>query len=1380
MNVFGKLSGWVVLGVVLLQAGIVQGQQKEIPEALKPWQGWVTWDVKHQACPTPYNSAAEHICFWPSSLSLSADQKSGSWQITVTVFEQTWVPLPRSGNLWPSIVRVGDEVVPVVERQGIPAVQLPAGVHRLSGAFQWDEMPQRISIPKEIGILSLVVEGQPVPMPKWDAQGNVWLKRLRAEPADKNLLATKVYRVVEDGIPVWLRTDIELTVSGKSREEQLGWILPEGWKLSMVESPIPVAVNDRGLVKAQVRAGTWTVSIHAFRTTDAKTFQFAEDTKPVANVELVGFRAKPEFRIAEFEGIQAVDVTQTTFPAKWRDLPVYQWKTDATFQLVEKMRGMGLQRPEGLSIVRHFWLDEDGRGLTYRDRFRAGMQQTWRLDVAEGQHLGAVRIDGVGQLITANPETGAAGVEIRNRNLNMEAIGRVEAIGAQSELSATGWKTDADSLQMTLTLPPGWRVFAMLGADRVEGDWLTAWSLLDLFLLLIFTLAVFRLWGVKAAIVAFLAFGLAYHEPSSPRLTWFFLLMPLALLRVVPEGMIKSWITAWKYGAVALIVLALVPFVAKQIEGALHPQLENSRVTYGTRSFLGWTNSYQHQGSGVAHYPQAGEFSPEVTEAPNTVMSDSPPSARVNRAKAQVVLEAIEFTGGSKLNLAYDAKARIQTGPAEPEWTWNLVRCYWNGPVTEDQRIRPILISLPAHRLITVVRVVFLLVLAAILLGVRGIPIRFLRRGAAAAVVLCVFFMPAQASAQIPDKEMLDTLRQRLLEPSDAYPHAANIPAVDLTIRENTVAMKIEVHAAIGVAVPLPGRFPAWSPLSVKIDGEADALVRRRGGYLWVNVPKGIHVVTVEGLLPDTTEWEWTFLLKPRRVSIDAPTWDVTGVRPNGIPEQQVFFSRKKKVTEGEAAYDQKNFRAIVKVDRHVEVGLNWKVRNVVSRLSSPGKAVSVKVPLLAGERVLTSNVVVESGAVERAVEVRLGAGQTNFTWESELPRGNDFHLEAKLTDDWVERWHLVTSPVWNVALSGLSPVYESSQESLVPVWHPWPGESVTLSFSRPEAISGDTITVRQVKHEVTLGDRQRTTNLRLELESSLGSDFVIEIDPAAKISSLKINDRVIPVRREGAKLFVPVRPGRQSVVVAWRTDDLMDETVHAGAVKLPVEGSNVTTVMHVPESRWVLWAEGPLRGPAVRFWTILVVAILAALVLGSLSLSPLGRIEWVLLALGLTQIHLVAAMIVVGWLFLLAWRGREEHGQTRSWKFNLLQIGLVPLTLLSLGILVVVVGEGLLGDPEMFIDGNGSRQTYLNWFQPRVGMELPVPSVVSISVWFYRLLMLFWALWLAAALLRWLKWGWGQYSSGGCWKANLNQPLAAQLVSAEVVPKKGTPEKES
>lgn len=1310
---------------------------KQVPEPLRPWQNWATWGAEHRDCPTPWNNHEKHFCFWPGALSLSVDGATGSWLLDVATYQdETWVPLPGSDEVWPMNVRVNDTPVVVVKHGKSPSIKLPRGRHQLAGEFDWETMPQKVRVPQQIGVLSLVLEGAEVPLPNWDPQGDLWLKRTRMEATARDTISAQVYRVIEDGIPMWLRTEIELKVSGKSREEVIGNILPAGWKLAQVESRIPVAVDDGGRMKAQVRAGKWVIHADAFRTSDSLEFKFAPGTGPVVADELVGFKASPEFRMAEIEGARMIDVTQTTFPKKWRGLPVYEWPVDEPFKLVEKMRGMGLEKPPGLSIQRSFWLDEDGKGMTFRDTIEGRMQQIWRLDIAEGRELGAVRVGGEGQLITENPETGAHGVELRSRDVNLQAIGRMERA---RELPATGWRTNADALSMNFNLPPGWRLFALFGADWASGDWLTAWSLLDLFLLLIFSLAVFRLWGWKAGLVAFFAFGLGYHEPNAPRYTWLALLVPLALLRVVPMGAARKWLMSVKYVAIAVLLLCLVPFIAGQVQSALYPQLER----HGT--------VYKHSG----RVPRTMVVSAPQVEVWNEALAGKRAGGK-DRSSYLSLSSGLKGRDGKQQlessNLKYDSNVRIQTGPAEPEWSWNTVSCGWNGPVSGDEKIKPILISRTLHRVLTVLRVLLLLALAGILLRGRGFVIRKGGGGAAsvsaAAALIFALFLPMPAQAEMPDVETLELLRERLLEPSDAYPNAAEIPMAGLTIGEGKVTLLAEIHAAADVAVPLPGRLPSWSPVSVNVDGDEQALLRREDGYLWVALSEGVHRVRVEGRLPDVSEWEWSFLLKPRRVNIDAPGWTVTGVRPNKVPEEQVFFARQRKKTAGEAEYDREDFNSIVAVNRYIEIGLVWQVRTEVLRLSPGGRAVSLKVPLIVGEKVLSSNVV-EDGSIE----VKLGAGQERFEWNSELPVSDAIRLDAAETERWVERWHLVTSPVWNVALEGLSPIFESNQRDLVPVWNPWPGESVTLSFSKPGAVSGDTMTVRRVKHEVSLGSRQRTTKLELEVECSLGEDFVLMIDPGAEVSSLKQDDRVVPVRRDGDKLIVPVHPGKQTLSIAWRESVALGVRATTGRVTLPVEAANVTSVLRVPQSRWVLWANGPLRGPAVRFWTILLVSILAAWVLGSLALSPLRRIEWMLLAVGLTQVHFVAALVAVGWFFLLAWRGTDQAAKLGRWCFNPLQIMLVPLTVITLGVFVSAVREGLLGNPEMFIRGNGSSRTMLQWFQPRGADTLPEPAILSVSVWYYRLLMLAWALWLAAALIRWLKWGWGKFSHNGCWK---------------------------
>ena len=361
--------------------------------------------------------------------------------------------------------------------------------------------------------------------------------------------------------------------------------------------------------------------------------------------------------------------------------------------------------------------------------------------------------------------------------------------------------------------------------------------------------------------------------------------------------------------------------------------------------------------------------------------------------------------------------------------------------------------------------------------------------------------------------------------------------------------------------------------------------------------------------------------------------------------------------------------------------------------------------------------------------------------------------LATRADDSWVERWSLVASPVWNVAISGLAPTFEAGNAGLIPVWKPWPGESMELQISRPEAVAGATVTVGRGTHQIELGKRQRTSSLALSLRCSLGEDFLVELPAGSEATSLTSNGTAIPIRKDGAKVIVPLKPGEQEVSLQWKNETPLGFQSRAEAVSLPVESANITTTIQVPYDRWVLWADGPLRGPAVRFWGILLGSLITAWALGRVAHSPLRPVEWMLLSIGLTQIPLPLALVVVGWLFFLAWRGRESFLRLHPWMHNALQSVLIVLTLVVLGVFVAIVAEGLLGSPEMFIRGNDSYQTMLRWYEARCEGALPQPRCFSVSIWWYRLLMLLWALWLAAALIRWLGWGWQQFSSGALFR---------------------------
>lgn len=1341
--------------------------EKKVPQILKEWEDWATWDEEYLRCPTPYYDSHKPLCLWPSRLNLDAEAKGGQFNFTVFVYDEAWMSLPGDKKIWPFNVKVNGAAIPVVEHKGKPSVHLKAGSYKLTGEYRWDELPQQMRLPAEIGILALTLEGKHVDAPVWDAEGILWFKQARVEEADKDFFEVKIYRVIEDGIPMWLRTKVEVSVSGKSREEAIGSILPEGWQLGMVDSPIPVAVDDRGRMKLQVRPGKWIVHIDAFRLDHAANFQYANGEAPAVEEELIAFRSKPDFRMVEVTEVSSVDVSQTTFPQEWRALPVYHWETSKPFHLEERMRGMGLQKPEGLKITRELWLNENGRYFIFRDRIHGHMQQLWRLDANEDEKLGAVRNSGQGQLITRNPKNNSPGIEIRSRNLNLEAVGSIDRSKA---LSATGWRVDADELRIELNLPPGWRLFALFGADWVTGDWLTSWTLLDLFLLLVFSLATYKLWGVQAGLLAFFAFGLAYHEPSAPRYIWLLLLLPLALLRVVNSGWTQQLIVAWKYLTIAGLLFILVPFIATEIQHAIYPQLEERGNIFYNNFAANVDMGYKAKGevedadvSGPLPPPQpAGDMASQSSDIRKGGITSMPvtraPMMQAQSAKQQAYRSSSQL----RANLAYDARARIQTGPAVPEWRWNSVSFGWNGPVQASQKVYPILISLGFQRLLTLIRIGLLLYLAAVLLDLQKIRIPLLRISRAACLLIViggmVWGMPSPVRAEIPDEDILQKLHDRLLKPSDAYPTAADIASVSLNLRDRHLTMDVEVHAAIQTGVPLPGRFPAWSPISVSVDGKSDAALLRYNGYLWVVLSEGVHHIRVEGLIPSANEWEWAFLLKPHHVTVDAPGWAVSGIRPDGVPEQQVFFVTKQKSTTGEANYNSQNYRTIASLDRNLELGLTWQVHNVATRLSSQGKAVSLRVPLIEGEKVLSSNVVQKDGYIE----IHIGAHENSFSWESELPTTSQIVLNTKKEDTWVERWYLITSPIWNVSASGLSPVFQADTSDLIPVWYPWPGESVKLTVNRPEAINGATVTIRKASHDITFGKRQRSSRLNLDLEASLGEDFQIDLPEKAEITDLTHDGRPMPVRKDGTHLIIPLHPSGQKIDIKWKTNELMGLCASADRITFPVESSNIATTIHVPEDQWLLWAYGPLRGPAVRFWGILACSLLIGWILSRLPFSPLKPIEWMLLAIGLTQIELIFSFIIVGWFFFLTWRGQDSFQKFTKWKYNILQITLILLSIASLGIFIYVVSKGLLGSPEMFIKGNNSYRTVLNWYQPQTENILPQPGCIAISIWWYRLFMLAWALWLASSLVRWIAWGWRQFSCGGIFRRIMESKIVA------------------
>jgi hypothetical protein len=604
----------------------------------------------------------------------------------------------------------------------------------------------------------------------------------------------------------------------------------------------------------------------------------------------------------------------------------------------------------------------------------------------------------------------------------------------------------------------------------------------------------------------------------------------------------------------------------------------------------------------------------------------------------------------------------------------------------------------------------------------------------------------------------LAKLRELLLEAPRCAPECASAGRGLLAVEPGAIRLRIQLEAtAPRVALPLPGGREGWTPEQVVVDGRPASALRRIRGAPWLVLTPGVHTVVLSGPLPAVDTVQIPLGLAPRHLEVRARGWKVDGVREDGRPESTLQLSRTERSGGGEALRPGA-LPPFARVENVLRLGLTWEVETRVVRLSPPESALVVEVPLLPGESVLTADVPVSKGKVV----VNLAPGVESFEWRSTLPQAPALQLTALRGVPWVESWSLDVGPMWNVTLSGIPPVVPALPGAL-PTWRPWPGESLRIQVTRPEGIGGSTLTLDQSVMTVRPGLRTTEITLQATLRTTRGDQHAFRLPEGAEVMRVTVNGAPQPARPEGGRLLFALAAGHPDRV-AWRAAGISTR-FRPSSVDVGAPGVNAYVSMAMPAGRWILWLAGPAFGPAVLFWGALIVTLLVAFALSRAPHAPLRLAAWVLLAIGLTQVPVVAAAVVVAWLLALGWR--EAFGtRIRHWAlFDLMQLALVALTIAAMVVLFEAVKQGLLGQPDMQIAGNASTPSALQWEQDRVGGPLPTPLVVSVPLLVYRLAMLAWALWLATALLRWLRRGWQAFGTGGLWRPRPPKPAPTVVV---------------
>jgi hypothetical protein len=1337
----------------------------QVPEPLKPWVNWVLQDQPELGCPFIFNSYEQKRCSWPSQLDLDFTATKGVFAITWDVFKESWVTLPGDPKHWPQNVTANDKVATVLDRNGVPSIKLAAGVYRIKGDFFWDAIPESLGIPAESGLIGLRINGTTIAMPSIRG-GQLWLTENdigQKKPENvQNSLDIQVFRKIADDVPMQVTTRLVLEVSGEQREIKLARpILNEFIPLSL-QSPLPARIEADGQLLIQVRPGRWQLDIEARSAKETNTIALAASNPNWPDSEIWVFDARPDLRVVEVEKLVPIDASQTNAPEEWRHLPTYKINQGESMGLKVIRRGDPEPEPNQLSINRKLWLDFDGTGYTINDTISGKMTKGWRLDVLPEMQLGKVSLDGKSQLITLTG-SGKQGVEVRKGTIALDADSR--SVGNIRSISAVGWAQNFNQVNAELNLPPGWRLLAASGVDNVPDTWIARWTLLDLFLVLIAALATSRLFGRLWGAFALLTLVLIWHEAGSPQYVWLNILAATALLKVLPQGRFLTAITWYRNACWLALVLIVIPFMVNQVRMGLYPQLEYpwQQAVFPT----------------AAPSPAPPIAMNQATSAMDAAAPASEPMQEQEMAKSVMPQRKGKYDSGGiagssyELNTdfsRYDPDAKVQTGPGLPQWQWHQVHLSWNGSVDSGQELRLWYLSPMLVMLLNFIRVALVTVLAILMFGLAG-KLKFKFKTATPALVwllaLPFMAMPTQkAYADFPTQEVLDELKNRLLEAPDCLPNCAQIPQMNVAVNENTVEITLQIHAQQAVNLPLPATYEQWFPNQATVDGKSAMGLYRNGNGLWLYVPAGEHQVVLRGATPLLATFTLPLPLRPNRVTVETAQggWQASGLQDNGQADNQLQFNRTSKAADNAQSTNLAPglLPPFVRVERTLQLGLDWRVITQVTRLSPADSAVVLEVPLLAGELVTTPGIHVKNAKVE----VNMPVQQSVMQWESTLEKSEKIAFTATPTKQWVEVWKADVSPIWHIEASGITVIHNNNEGQWLPEWHPWPGETLTLQITRPKTLEGQTLTIDSSQLAIKPGKRSLDANLTMSIRSSQGTQHTLTLPELAELQSVAINGQTLPLRQEGRKLTLPINPGKQDVVLSWQEQSEISGITQTPRLDLGQPSVNTRLNIGLGQDRWVLFVWGPKLGPAVLFWGVLIVICILSIGLGKVPLTPLKGWHWFLLLLGLSQVPMESACLVVAWLMVLGWRGRLLD--TRIKYFNLFQVIIGLFTLSSLAILVFAVEQGLLGgSPDMQITGNQSSAFDLNWYQDRSPSTLPQATAVSVPLIAYRLLMLLWSFWLAASLLNWLKWGWNCYVANGLWNKKV-EPEKAKPSSDE------------
>lgn len=1349
-----------------------------IPAELQNWTGWI--NAKHPEWKCAKVSKA-YECLWPGSIVYLVSEKKAKFLIKAQFLAKDQLELPSSDNLSPANLTVKDQVnqiifPPIRKEDGKIFVNLEPGDYSVEGDFNWDEIPSEIPVPESYGMYEVKFEGENGSKLDFVRLGNAIRFQNREKTDRTSSINLKVFRKFLDASPIIVESLLRVQISGGARSYNVGQFLPKHSHLIEVDSELPYQIGSDGALSLQLLPGQYDLkftSVIAQPVNSIELPAFNADVWP--KEETWSWNANNPLRSVEVEGARATEASLTELPDEWKNAATYVVASDSKVTLSEIRRGKEPKPFSNLRLQRSLWIDLDGTGYTVSDTFSGELQQISRLNALKETELGRATLNGNQQLITLDPQNNLAGVEVRDTSISLNAVSR---LAKSKTISAVGWDTNVDSLNLNLSLPPSWMLFATLNTSYAESSWFESWTLFEVFILILIVIATYKIFGAPLAVLVGLAGVVNYNEFLAPNLLIIHIIILEVCRRLVKDKgsffyKLFNWLLIATY---ALWALATITFTKLQFTQLLFPQLqagtryrtilqdlllalENSLFSwpmllvilaiaiYGVHRFLAaqgfWKKIFTGMAFGVLFLiaiPMfVGTF--QYTEYSR---SGSPlakaPSSYLNTMRSYEMADQPADAGGEFQAQILDNKMRVfQSGPATPDWKWRTHDITVNGPVSAKHEITIFLLSPSVTRTLAAVRclVAFFLILFMFKALSFKINSRVVNTLASIFLFSLFPFCLQNANAETPPKEILEEMEQRLADKQCDSEKCATIRDLRIDLTNDSLSMYFDISSEGQSSIFIPGPSSTFHVKKIVLNGkETIALRNSAENYLEVKTLPGNNRLEIQGDLPDSLSFALEFAEKAIHTTVNAPGWYVEGISAEGMIQRGLHFTKEengsKKIKPTEVRNSHTSW---VIAKRSFLISESVSVSTNLERIGDVSAPLKVELPLMPGEIVTNK----DSAKEGDKLIVYIPAGERNYAITSNIALPASLELEAKSSNLISEEWNVFCESFVACVFSGLNPTATDYHLKNKYLWHPFPGEKVSVGIKTLGLAAGEYLTIDKLFHNVNWGSSRISGNLQINLRATKQLSFEVAFKGQEKIENVLV-DRIPGTSKVSeSTVSVLLSPGNHDLTISYAKEWQPQYIEYMPVFSANADLHNLNFTINPSAERWVVWTGGGFWGPSVVFWAKILMLIFLIFLMVKLELLQMSLPSVVLLALGLSTLPIILLCIPLFWLVALNYIPVYQDRYLPNWKVAKAVV-FWGLSLLSLTILYHLVRNGLVLEPPMLIVGNNSSYYSLRWFFDHSGKESPAPWVISFPIWYWRAIALAWSGWFVFKLFEWLK----------------------------------------